>query len=191
MEQREIIERIIMEGTLITPDFYIPENQKEFYDGIAGLFTQKKGVLLLGEYGCGKTLLMKICRKIFGFANIISTRHIMREFQIEGEKIIDIYGRNSFVCGQLGNPIKDRPINYCFDDLGLNDAIKNRYGNEINVMAEIISDRYEKFIDYKMKSYFTTNKTPEQIEKLYGDLVFDRLKQMSNLVIMPGKSLRK
>ena len=191
MNDIEFEDLLISEGKKIEPGFFVPEYQREFYLSLPGLFENKKGITILGEYGCGKTLVIKICRKIFRFARIISTRHIMRDFQSEGEKVIDYYGRNSFILGQRENPNKGKPIAYCFDDLGLNDAIKNRYGNGINVMAEIIFDRYENFIDYKMKSYFTTNKTPEQIETLYGDRVYDRLKEMTNLVIMPGKSLRK
>lgn len=184
-------EALLIEGKKILPDFFIPEHQVKFYEQLPELFSAKRGIIIVGEYGCGKTLCMKVCRQVFRYGRFISTRHIMREFQIIGEEIIENYGRFSFVKGEHNNLLRDKPINYCFDDLGINDSVKNRYGNTSNVMAEIILDRYDGFLDYGMKSYFTTNKTADQIEELYGDRVRDRLKEMCNLIVMPGNSLRK
>lgn len=199
MTKEKIFEIIIETGKKIIPDFQIFTEQEKYYEDLFRYFKNeqsilntKKGLLLFGNYGCGKSLSIKLFKRLFPFSGIISSRHIIREFAIKGEKIIDYYGRNCFVEGKIiGTFLKDKPKTYCFDDLGINDAMKNRYGNTINVMAEIIFDRYDNYCDYGMKSFFTTNKTTDEIERLYGDRVRDRLKEMCNPIIMPEDSLRK
>jgi len=68
----------------------------------------KKGILLLGPVGCGKTSLMNLIRDFFptSFRPIIkSTRQVSYEFIKEGYEIIDQYGKSEKV--------------FCFDDLGV------------------------------------------------------------------------
>lgn len=70
---------------------------------------------------------------------------------------------------------------YCFDDLGTEQQIKH-FGNDCNVMAEILITRYEEFIANGSITHITTNLSASEIEKAYGNRVRSRLRQMFNLI---------
>lgn len=54
---------------------------------------------------------------------------------------------------------------YCFDDLGTEQQIKH-FGNDCNVMAEILISRYEHFVENKSITHITTNLSATEIEKV-------------------------
>lgn len=66
------------------------------------------------------------------------------------------------------------------------------YAPKRNVMAEIIQNRYEKWIsDKRFKTHFTTNLTPHLIQDVYGDLVRSRLREMCNVIKFNSEDKRK
>ncbi len=56
------------------------------------------------------------------------------------------------------------------------------YGNECNVMAEILLRRYDLFINKKLQTHITTNLSASEIEKNYGNRVRSRIRNMFNLI---------
>ena len=153
----------------------------------AGLDLQK-GLLLLGPVGCGKTTTMQL------FADscfrLVATRDVARSFLREGYPVLEKYGANSFTKKSTGYGVQfqyDRPITYCFDDLGVEQNAK-LYGNDCNVMAEILLDRYDQFVRYKMMTHTTTNLNADELEALYGDRVRSRLREMFNLISFPAEA---
>jgi hypothetical protein len=73
------------------------------------------------------------------------------------------------------------PKSYCFDDLGFEkEAIY--YGNECDVMKEIILSRYDLFESIGMITHFTTNLSLEELETRYGESVMSRLEAMMTFV---------
>ena len=70
---------------------------------------------------------------------------------------------------------------YCFDDLGIENNIKY-YGNECNVMAEILLSRYDLFIGRGLITHITTNLSATEIEEAYGNRLRSRLREMVNLI---------
>jgi DNA replication protein DnaC len=136
----------------------------------------QKGILLSGPVGCGKTSLMTLIRFFQPRDNrfiMKSCRDVSFEFIQEGYAVILKYSRNSFN--------KEIPLMYCFDDLGTENNLKY-FGNECNVMAEIILSRYDKFISHKMITHITTNLNSSEIESLYGIRVRSRMREMFNLI---------
>lgn len=136
----------------------------------------QKGILLTGPIGCGKTSLMNLMR----FVPPPERNHIMKscrdvsfEFIQDGYEVIWRYSRMSFN--------NSNPKIYCFDDLGAEQSLKY-YGNECNVMGEILLSRYEYFITHDMITHLTTNLSASQIENIYGNRVRSRLREMLNLV---------
>ncbi|WP_324068987.1 MAG: hypothetical protein RSE15_00200 [Flavobacterium sp.] len=100
-------------------------------------------------------------------------RDISFEFIQEGYPIIHKYS--------IGQLYHTEPRTYCFDDLGTENNLKY-FGNECNVMAEILLSRYDLFIFKKLKTHITTNLSATEIEKQYGNRVRSRLRQMVNLI---------
>jgi hypothetical protein len=102
----------------------------------------KKGIMLSGPVGCGKTSIMSLVR-YFQNENVRHTiktcREIVLEFFSKGFETIAKYGKSFHNVDGVW-----LPKIYCFDDLGFEkEAIY--YGNECDVMKEIILSRYDLF----------------------------------------------
>jgi energy-coupling factor transporter ATP-binding protein EcfA2 len=135
-----------------------------------------KGILLTGPVGCGKTTLMNLMRLVPPPErnHIMKTcREVSFEFIQEGYEVIGRYSRMSFN--------NSRPKTYCFDDLGTEQNLKY-YGNECNVMGEILLSRYEMFMHHNMITHITTNLSAGEMDDVYGSRVRSRLREMVNLV---------
>jgi len=159
--------------------YYDLENAKRFEIDL------KKGILLCGPVGCGKTSLMYLMRFLLAKDEqytLVSTRDIAMEFINDGFQVIEKYSSKSFLVGQDSI----RPKAYCFDDLGLESNFRH-FGNETNVLAEIILSRYPLFIHQRMKTHATTNLPSKQLEKLYGNRVRSRMREMFNLIAFDHK----
>lgn len=135
-----------------------------------------KGILLTGPIGCGKTSLMNLMKYLAPTEQkffLKPCRDISFEFIQYGYQIIHKYSN--------GNLDQSGPRSYCFDDLGTENNLKY-FGNECNVMAEILLSRYDLFISKKLKTHITTNLSASEIETHYGNRVRSRLRQMVNLI---------
>lgn len=135
-----------------------------------------KGILLSGPVGCGKTSLMTLMKFIAPEGHkyfLKPCRDVSFEFIQDGYKTIHKYS--------IGKLHESDPRIYCFDDLGLENNLKY-YGNECNVMAEILLSRYDLFISKKIPTHLTTNLSASEIETHYGVRVRSRLRSMVNLI---------
>lgn len=135
-----------------------------------------KGILLIGPVGCGKTTLMNLMRHIPELERkffMKSCRDISFEFIKDGYEVIQRYSY-----GQIAHFVHK---NYCFDDIGAEKNIKY-FGNECNVMAEILLSRYEIFVHKNIQTYITSNLSAQELEQAYGNRVRSRLRAMVNLV---------
>lgn len=135
-----------------------------------------KGILLSGPVGCGKTTLMTLMRHVAqpNFKFIMKTcRDISFEFIKEGYQTIQKYSNS--------NNSSSEYRNYCFDDLGVETNLKY-FGNECNVMAEIILSRYDLYISKQIITHITSNLSATEIETAYGNRVRSRLREMLNLI---------
>ena len=139
-----------------------------------------KGILLSGPVGCGKTTLMTLINHFHSQVNrciMKSCREVSFEFIHDGYEVIHKYSKNSF--NRKGE--NTWPRVYCFDDLGSENNLKY-YGNECNVMAEILLSRYDLFVRNKMLTHVTTNLSASEIESMYGNRVRSRMREMFNLI---------
>ncbi|OOG75468.1 ATPase [Flavobacterium sp. A45] len=130
-----------------------------------------KGIMLSGPVGCGKTSLMNLMKHLTPTAHKYSVkpcRDISFEFIKEGYEIIHKYSNSA-------------PKTICFDDLGTENNLKY-FGNECNVMAEIMLSRYDLFITRKLQTHITTNLSASEIEQTYGNRVRSRLRSTLNLI---------
>jgi len=149
----------------------------------------KKGLMLCGPIGCGKTSLMKLMQLLLHNEHhyqVKPCRDVSFEFQKDGFEVIHRYSNRSFSI----TPGSKMPKTICFDDLGAEQNLKH-FGSEINVMAEILLSRYDLFISDNLITHITTNLDAADIEKLYGQRVRSRLREIVNVISFPAHSIDK
>ena len=135
-----------------------------------------KGILLSGPIGCGKTSIMNIMKYLTPTEHkffVKPCRDISFEFIQDGYQIIHKYSK--------GKLYEFEPKTICFDDLGTESNLKY-YGNECNVMAEILLSRYDVYIAKRIQTHITTNLSASEIETQYGNRVRSRMREMLNLI---------
>jgi len=148
-----------------------------------------KGLLLSGPIGCGKTSLMKLINLINPPKDryqIKSCREVSYDFISNGYSALNNYSYLSFV-NREGQKV---PRTWCFDDLGTENTLKY-FGNDCNVMVEVLLSRYDLFISNGMKTHLTTNLKAKELEDIYGNRVRSRLREMFNLVSFEASSKDK
>ncbi len=137
-----------------------------------------KGILLTGPVGCGKTSFLKLLRYLVPHQKeyqVIPCRNIAFAFHHLGYKTIEDYGNSSYIC---------------FDDLGV-EPVGRFYGQDCNVLGEILLSRYELFLNHKVRTHATTNLNADELEERYGTRVRSRMRQLFNLISFDEKTSDK
>jgi len=140
----------------------------------------KKGILLVGPIGIGKSTWMQLMQELakpnqrFYYT---TCRSVAFEFIREGFGVIQKYSR--------GDLYSFSGKSICFDDLGAENNFKY-YGNECNVMAEILLSRYDVFVSHRIKTHLTTNLSATEIDRMYSARIRSRMREMMNLLAIPA-----
>lgn len=185
------------------PVFELSEEEKILYRALAMYFTRdqnfekqgegfslKKGLMLYGNIGCGKTTAMKLfsANPHQSYA-VISCRKVQADFASKGFSEINKY--SDWVQSGMPNiSYGQRQLGSCFDDFGTESTAKN-FGNELNVMADVIQNRYELESSTYFRTHFTTNLDTSLIDQFYGSRVRSRLREMVNMIVFPLESKDK
>lgn len=204
-------ELIAGHGAKVCPEFKVTDQNEKQLHAMALYFTLakhfespeiakiieqpslSKGLLIRGHVGTGKTMAMRLFNNFLSQFNlqgfrIVACRHAVREYRDEGGRVLERYGRKSYSGGAGERP---KPLSVCFDDLGQEDTKAKSWGNESGVMGDILLDRYECFLRDGMITHATTNLTNAQLKDTYGLRLYDRMKEMFNVIKMEGDSFRK
>jgi len=137
-------------------------------------YSFKKGLLIRGVSGLGKTHLVKcICKNGFNPILILSMLEISDEIRLNGEVNIRLDGYG---------------ILY-LDDVGTEESSAKHYGNVINFFKNFIEGTYlrKQTFNHIMMS---TNNSFLELEQKYGFRVRSRIKDMFNIIDVTGKDMR-
>ena len=148
----------------------------------------EKGLLVIGDFGNGKTTVFKTFESIFKkIPSHIFTGYTANYVVSEFEKCSDEELRKDFERRMF------RGRRY-FDDLKT-ERIASNYG-KVNIFKEILEERYNReSVTYISCNY--NDQFPNDIEEAlkefgekYGGRVYDRLFEMFNIIEFKGKSFR-
>jgi DNA replication protein DnaC len=191
------------EGVDYSDDYESLENIKPLFFYFLGQFDEfqkckavslqskpdpKKGILIIGGYGNGKTSVMRALEKSLRKTNVT--------FRIfSANEVVDMYEacQNSYDKEEFWKTMTTGAI--CFDDV-LTEREASNYG-KVNVMKDILEKRY----DLGKRTYLTINYKDGtdndlmislgQLGMKYGSRVYDRIYSMFNIVEFKGRSRRK
>jgi DNA replication protein DnaC len=173
---------------------YSCSNDERFVGMAAGMGIPNpsltKGIFLAGNFGVGKTWMMKLFvknqRQVY---HVYNAKYLADAYEKEGEGAIEPF------LVKTKNAYNDAACFFqpyaglCIDDIGTEDR-KTNYGNKKNVIADIIERRYEKG-HIGIWLHGTTNLTADQINSFYGGRVSSRLREVVNLIEVSGEDRRK
>lgn len=145
----------------------------------------KKGLMITGPVGCGKTTLLRLMQSIAVPEKryfFYTCREVSFEFIQDGYQVIHLYSK--------GVPNQQTRRNMAFDDLGTEQTLKY-FGNPTNVMAEILLSRYDMFTQNGFVTHITTNLAASELEEAYGNRVRSRLRSMCNLIAFDKETVDK
>lgn len=136
-------------------------------------FNFKKGLILLGPAGVGKTEIIKaVSDNPVKPINVYSLLEITEQIRSNGVYKID-YSKT-----------------IALDDVGSEEPEVKHYGTNINWFKDFIENYYLKYTNYS-KLIITTNCDGAEIERMYGLRVRDRMREMFNVFEVKGDSRRK
>jgi hypothetical protein len=139
-----------------------------------------KGLCLFGGVGVGKTTLMeKFCQNQRQSYIMKMCRALEDEFAKDGDEVLREYGIYKQTTIN-GDPYGHQVLGYCFDDLGT-EPVSKYYGKTVDVMAEILLNRYDNRLPFT-QTHITTNLSTDEILQRYGTRVADRMQQMFNMI---------
>lgn len=151
-----------------------------------------KQILLYGQPGVGKTLMMEMFSAYLryvgnpnAFQNV-SVVQMLNHYQMNEN--IDKY---TFNLGD-GKSFDGNPMNLCLNDLGVN--THRHYGvDPKQVMEEFLYSRNDIFVSKGRMAHITTNLDKEDMRRDFGDehgRLLDRLFNTYNFIPMLGESRR-
>lgn len=158
------------DNKIIVRQLYLWLSNNESFNG-----NLQKGILLLGNIGSGKTLILESFIRVY---NLFT----------EPEKKINIYDSRQLFYSLAEDGIKTFISELMYiDDLGKEPLEYTNYGYTKQPMIELLTERHSKGIltfatgNYSVKDYE---------EKIYNKTISDRLKEMFNIFILKGESRR-
>lgn len=144
------------------------------------------GIMLSGTCGNGKSTLMRAFQRAL---NYLADRHhfsFMDEYFTPRMTIYDAWD-----LAQLARDVKEftsakqKPM-IGIDDLGTEPAEILEYGNPVYPIVRLIESRY----NTQSFTFITTNLTPSEIRKKYGDRIADRFNEMLHVIVFQDGSYR-
>lgn len=150
-----------------------------------------KNLLIVGEPGTGKTMLMQIFSEYLratknenAFVNISATQ-LMNYYKMHGH--IDKYTYNE----GASDKFEGSPFNVCLNDIGLMTEKQKSFGTILSqVIDEFLFARYEIYQQVGKRYHITSNLTVGELKERFEIRLVDRFKSF-NVIELGGGSRRK
>lgn len=173
------------------------ENEKilvelvKYFTGNESKLNRHKGIYLYGAVGRGKTIIMQslaqMCLIIESKLENAGKEFTQRKFKVVNSKSIIA----EFAETKKHETLKRYYSNsLCIDDFGAEENFK-MWGNEMNVIGDIIEERYQRYQYSGLLTHATSNIPPEDWREKYGDRVDSRMNELFNPVLLVGIDKRK
>lgn len=150
----------------------------------------RKGLLLAGRIGCGKSSLMRLFgvnqRQVY---MIKTANEVAEKWLLNGEDYFaGLIKPHMLPVNDVDN-FYHRFAGLCIDDVGT-EEIKTSFGNRKNVIGDLIEARYHEHAAGPLL-HLTTNLNWETLKEHYGARVASRLQETMNMIQYKGEDRRK
>ncbi|MBQ9524819.1 MAG: ATP-binding protein [Bacteroidaceae bacterium] len=149
----------------------------------------EKNLLIVGEAGTGKTMLMEIFSSyLFATKNRLYYRcssmvRLMNYYKVHSHI-------NKFTFNEDREFGKCEPFALCLNDIGLEVESQKSFGTDISdVVDEFLYARYEIYQQWYIRTHLTSNYDVEDFKQRFNYRINDRFKSY-NLVPLTGNSRR-
>jgi len=151
-------------------------NREELSQKFAQNTINRKGLLILGLPGVGKTYCVRQPR-------MVSASQLSMEFQANGLEAVKAL---------INNQINYQGQNVTIDDIGIEDDVKH-YGNGLDPIVYTIQRIYDinQTAERSICLYMTSNFNIEELTKKYGERFIDRIYEMCDIVVLEDTNLRR
>lgn len=135
----------------------------------------KKGIMLIGPNGVGKTFLFEVFHRLSQFGctrryfQMTDGRTVATDVVKNGYDAISKYTGGDKLFNELGSELPAR-----------------FYGNSIDAMYEVLFEREKVFQAKLQKTHITTNLSAQQLAERYDTAIFSRLRGMCNIIQYGG-----
>ena len=161
--------------------FFAPKF-KGIANWLCSLSSEKKGLIIGGSVGIGKTTLLKAIKMVLVRNNKLFLSNVSASLVNDSYKVRDSSEAWDALLGKaiLRLPKGDKPV--CeillIDDLGMEEDMVNDYGTKSQPMAKLLHERADK----GLITIVTTNfPSIESMRAKYDDRVIDRLSSYAKL----------
>jgi len=161
-------------------------------------YSLKKGLLLIGSTGRGKSLMMEkvykfILKKKYEDSKTseltgVTTRELYKYRSVSAEFIEDYFIKNQLK--GFADFKRDYDDELYIDELGAENQQLNDYGLKYSPTVKILNFRYRLFVNQGIKTHASSNLDLKAFHKFYDFRLFSRLFEMFNVIIVNGIDYR-